>query len=318
MTERSGQKGIILVTAMWIMLLISVIAVLITARTRFQMGVARKRIDDLEIQYMAKGVILKVAYDISRRENANLVKTSDVFFRNTYAPVDEPFFQAGIASLKIQDEESLISFNSAPQDVLDLFFTRFDFPENASACLLDWIDEDSDDTNNGLGAESDYYSSLEGGYLCKNAPLSSQEEIFFIREIKDRGNKILSDFTVHGDGKVNINTAPSDTLEYLGFSESLIDKILDYRRGEDLLLYTEDDRWFETPQDIIAKLSEFSYIDEDEKNQINSRLDFLKTSSQFFRILMVLIGQRSQTTYQAEVTIKSEGDSWGIVAWKEP
>ena len=174
------------------------------------------------------------------------------------------------------------------------------------------------DSNNGFGAETEYYASLENSYRCKNAPIETMAEIFLIREIEEKGNLLADTVTVHGDGKININTAAEKTLAYLGFSQSLIEKLIDYRKGDDFELFTPDDRYFETPQDIIANLEEFWYLEPEEKEEINDNLNRLKVDSHFFRIKIEITGKRSRSAYKAEAVVKTEGKNWDILSWKEP
>lgn len=53
--------------------------------------------------------------------------------------------------------------------------------EDIAAAILDWIDED-DDTRS-LGAESDYYETLESPYTAKNGPLESLDELLLVRDV---------------------------------------------------------------------------------------------------------------------------------------
>ena len=51
------EKGIILVTALWIMMLISVMAVLITYKTKLQLQLAAEALDATETKYFAQGLV---------------------------------------------------------------------------------------------------------------------------------------------------------------------------------------------------------------------------------------------------------------------
>ncbi|QDU08313.1 general secretion pathway protein GspK [Gimesia aquarii] len=53
--------------------------------------------------------------------------------------------------------------------------------EDIAAAILDWIDED--DETRSLGAESDYYETLESPYSAKNAPLESLDELLLVRGV---------------------------------------------------------------------------------------------------------------------------------------
>ncbi|RJR17555.1 MAG: general secretion pathway protein GspK [Desulfobacteraceae bacterium] len=83
--------------------------------------------------------------------------------------------------------------------------------------ITDWLDEDDQIT--GFGAESSYYLSLANPYQCKNGQMDSLEELLLIRGVTreiyfgtDERPGISSFLTIHGDGRININTAGEAVL----------------------------------------------------------------------------------------------------------
>ncbi|MCK5707079.1 MAG: general secretion pathway protein GspK [Candidatus Aureabacteria bacterium] len=315
MSKKNNQKAFILVTAVWIIMIISVITVLISYQTRLRLDTSSEHANEAKMNFIAKGIITKIAYDITKRDNQNIVKSSELFLILDYSPSDIPFIENLFITVSVKDEERMLNLNSSDEETLERFFYSFDLPENASACLLDWIDSDDDDTNNGNGAEQNYYSSLEKGYSCKNAPLSSPEEILFVKDIDNNGTAALPFFTVFGNGKINFNTVNRDTLVYIGLSEILIDKILDYRKGEDFTDFTEDDQFFESPEDIIEKLGEICYSEE--IKEIEDRIDLLSTNSNYFKIELELKKENSKKAYNIVAIIRIENEQWEIVSWKK-
>jgi general secretion pathway protein K len=104
--------------------------------------------------------------------------------------------------------------------------------------VIDWVDEDSETE---LGAEDDYYMSLEPPYRCKNAPMDSPEEILMVKGMKREyffGTKdyegIQKYVTVGTDGRINVNTASETVLMSLSdeFGENVVAGILDCRPFE--------------------------------------------------------------------------------------
>lgn len=83
--------------------------------------------------------------------------------------------------------------------------------------IKDWIDPD--DKVTGFGAESAHYLSLKAPRACRNGPLASLEELLMVRGVTrelfygTREQPGISRYlTVHGDGRVNINTADPQVL----------------------------------------------------------------------------------------------------------
>lgn len=157
-----------------------------------------------------------------------------------------------VPAWRLVDESARINVNLMSSDVL----SRIEGLDQAAvASILDWIDED--DIPNPDGAEKEYYANQAGGYVCRNAPLESLEELAFVKGItarlyfgarraeplKDVNDLALEQaratedeegpvglvelLTVYGDGKINLNTASADVLKTLPFlSQAAIDEIL--------------------------------------------------------------------------------------------
>jgi general secretion pathway protein K len=88
--------------------------------------------------------------------------------------------------------------------------------------IIDWTDDDDEVTSlsfvtrENLGVESDYYSTLDPAYRCKNKPLDTIEEMLLIKGISHEVfERIRNYVTVNGDGKVNLNSAPKLVIESL-------------------------------------------------------------------------------------------------------
>lgn len=139
--------------------------------------------------------------------------------------------------------------------------------------LVDWLD--TDEVESDFGAEDSYYQSLDPSYQAANGPITSIEELLLVKGI-DRELLLgsderpgLADFiTVHGnDGKININTAPSQLLQALHplLTEDLALTLEEYRGQEanrDLLenadWYLQVPAWpgdIELPQAVISTKS---------------------------------------------------------------
>lgn len=103
--------------------------------------------------------------------------------------------------------------------------------------ITDWLDPDDEITR--FGAESSYYLSLEKPYTCRNGPMQSVEELRLVKGITTElfyGTEdtpgIRRFLTVHGDGKVNINTAHPVVLWSLS-------ERMDMEMAEDMAAYRE-------------------------------------------------------------------------------
>ncbi len=137
-------------------------------------------------------------------------------------------------------------------------------------CFMDWIDEGDDHRRNGAEEDDSYYK--ERGYVPKNAPLDTVDELLLVKgftpEIVYGGpapdpkseplRGIAHLLTTYGDGKVNVNTASREVLLTLSsktgqlIDDWVVDDLLKYRLGDDETANTEDDG-FESIAEAISK-----------------------------------------------------------------
>jgi len=118
--------------------------------------------------------------------------------------------------------------------------------------LVDWLD--ADELESDFGAEDSYYQSLSPPHDTANGPVSRIEELLLVKGFDKEllfgsGDEPgLADFiTVHGDdGKININTAPSQLLQALHpqMTEELALTLEEYRSQEENLDNLENVDWY--------------------------------------------------------------------------
>jgi general secretion pathway protein K len=163
-------------------------------------------------------------------------------------------FERGIMEGEIIDENGKIDVNSLISDngqfdqtqkaILERFLgePRFGLTEEEVNTIIDslrdWIDED-DEISGIYGAEDSFYH--DRGYLCKNAPLDTLEEMLLIRGVTQEifyGNRersgIAPYLTVYGTHELNINTASIPVLMALSsdMSEDLATQMDKFRKDE--------------------------------------------------------------------------------------
>jgi general secretion pathway protein K len=184
------------------------------------------------------------------------------------------------------------------------FLLEPDEAEDILDAIKDWIDEDNEPTR--FGAEDSYYQSLDHPYSCRNAPLDSVDELLLIKGITrellygtEETTGLSAYLTVHGDEKININTA--DPLVLAALSEDLdsvmIKEMVDYRDDEKNDLNNPD--WYKS-----ALGTNETIIDP----------DLITTKSEYFEIRSKgLNGSRSK---EIKAAVKRKGKSLTVLSWK--
>lgn len=186
-------------------------------------------------------------------------------------------------------------FNLPQKELLKRFLESPEFGldseevEAIISAIKDWIDED--DVETGIyGAEGSYYQALEKPYSCKDAPIEFLEELLLVKGVTKElyyGTKEkpgISNYltTVHGDGKININTADSLVLMALSkdIEEDVVEDMLAYRENEENKDSLTVEGWGKAagfgdfiPKDLITdKSNYFEVISEGIKEAMSKRI----------------------------------------------
>jgi general secretion pathway protein K len=133
--------------------------------------------------------------------------------------------------------------NTILAEAVRVLFEARGATDDPVGAIIDWID--ADDEEQPGGAEMMYYHSLQVPYACKNAALSSVEELLLIRGITPDvffGDPLLEQLpltellTVHGHprGQINVNTAEYEVLDAIGLATGqtgLAEMVLEQREG---------------------------------------------------------------------------------------
>lgn len=177
----------------------------------------------------------------------------------------------GTITLSIVPESGRRNVNQLQRADWEQLLESVGIPDSIHPALidtfLDWTD--GNDLTRLHGAESDDPYYQERGYRVKNAPVDSLDEMLLIKgftrailyggtlaefwDMPDvRVEGIAPLLTVHGDGRINVNTASPAVLRTLpGITEEQIERLLLGRLGIDGVAGTELDG-FRTPQEAVA------------------------------------------------------------------
>lgn len=175
-------------------------------------------------------------------------------------------------------------------------------------CLEDWIDED--DLHRLNGAESDDPFYTERGYPVKNGALDSVDELLLIKgwsrdilygrsgtDESDTLYGIASMLTVWGDGKVNINTAGTETLlSFSDYEDWELETIFEARKGADGEHNTLDDG--------IRNLAEVGA----DANKFKLQSDYVKVTS---------TGESHGVKYRIQCILRTDAKTATVVFWEE-
>jgi type II secretory pathway component PulK len=196
----------------------------------------------------------------------------------------------GSTRFGIRDENSKININKADIKVLSRLLEIAAGLNDQRAlslahAIMDWRDKDSFFQHPQYGAEDSDYKNLDEPYEAKDSDFEVKEELLMVIGMDPGIFEDIEDLvTVYGEGKVNINTAPQNVLLALGLNDSLVQKILLFRKGEDMIAGTFDDYVFTSTATVISEISKEEGVSSSDISELSRFIEseiFVTTSSDF-------------------------------------
>lgn len=168
---RSRQNGIALITVLWALVLLSVLAATVTRESRTQARLARNALDATIAEAAADAAVYRaIAGIVPSRGRKPLRVDGSVYGWS---------FNGAEARISIEDEGGKIDLNAATPELLENLFTAAGLPPdqsvNLAAAVVDW--RDKDDLTSLGGAEAPEYSRAGLSPGPKNAPFEAVEEL---------------------------------------------------------------------------------------------------------------------------------------------
>jgi len=184
---------------------------------------------------------------------------------------------------------------------------------NAAEDLLDaigdWIDEDGEERHG--GAKTSYYQGLHPPYACRNAPVTTVEELLLIKGMTrallfgDAEHEGLAGYiTVMGEnGAVNLNTAPLPVLEALSpdMTPKLAQELIDYRNDQQHVTLLAQPGWYRGVSGFPAAI-EFSN-------------DLLVVAGQYFEVRVTATLHQFSRTGTGYLH-RDDGGGQTLLSWK--
>ncbi len=243
--EFSGEEGFALMMVLWVLVLLSIVALNHMNATRWNTASTRNLKEETIGYYLALSGYNEAVHFLMSDKDPGLDYVDA--FGNFRVDTDSPpiagkrLEDAGEVDIRITDEDSKININNASSEGLKALFTYAGLDDEKAAGLvdavLDWRDPDSERRLN--GAEDEYYEGLPDPYKAKNAFFDLPEELLLVKGMKPEylyGSKdihpILPLITTFGTGNVNINTASPELMTYMGLNSFEVEALLKQRSPE--------------------------------------------------------------------------------------
>ncbi len=262
------KNGSILILTVWVLSFLTIFAIGMGSIVSSQLNLASYFKDRLTMYYLAKAGVERATVELITDKNKTYdtlnedLTNNESFFKEV--PLDTGYFsvsyhlkdKTGIDEIfyGAEDEASRININYAPAEALKSLLKIIGEVDEGTAsdiasAIIDWRDENV--VISPVGAEDDYYKSLELPYNCKNKKFQILEELLLVRGVTpELFSKIKDLITVYGGGKTNINTAGFSIFLALGLSNDFAERMIKFRQGSDEKDGTIDDNIFKSVEDM--------------------------------------------------------------------
>lgn len=250
---KRARRASILVLTLWTLFFLAALALAVAAHVDASARVARWVRDDTAGYALARvgaaRAMFEAMSDTNRWDGTGERWCDPALFRDirfgegTFTVWHRATGASGpvTTNFGLVDEESKISLNRAPQELLEATFRELgeldsDTAKQLAAAVVDWRDPDDRELTG--GAENNYYAALSDAVRCHNGDFQSIHELRFVRGISGEVfDRLRPHVTVFGTGKVNINTAGGRVLRAVaaagggepGLCASLADKLVQVR-----------------------------------------------------------------------------------------
>lgn len=206
---RRRRSGIIFVTALWVVLLLSAIVLLYSRSMRTELTAASNRQSLIQVSAIELGAEQYVisAVDGCQGDAVTVLGTpaEQIQLGNGYFWILQPYYDDDQTfAFGITDEASKLNINVAgPNGLATLPGNTIDVADS----IIDWRDADSITT--GQGAESDYYERQPRPYDAKNSLFESVEELYLVKNVDDT---LLYGFDLDHNGVLDANESAAAGL----------------------------------------------------------------------------------------------------------
>ncbi|MCK5654772.1 MAG: general secretion pathway protein GspK [Candidatus Aureabacteria bacterium] len=326
------NKGIALLIVLWILTILSVIALSFVYMMRLEIKMAKYQRDKAQAFYLARAGLERaiVQLVIDKRSSRKIDALNESWSVNPDA-YEDVNLAGGSYKVEVSDESGKININTASAGLLRNLPVIKDAENRAEICdsIIDWRDTNS---NHELsGSEDNYYQALEEPYHCKNGHLDTVEELLLVKgvtgdllyeEDADSDTSFLDGdgdgvsnirlkdiITVYTDGKVNINTAGLEVLSSLiGGNAELARNIIKYRAGADGVDGTEDDSPFSSAGKVTSIVGGSGH---------GQFAKLIKVNSNVFKIVSVGRVDNSRVTKKIEAIVDRSNSPLKIIYYRE-
>jgi general secretion pathway protein K len=240
--RREYQRGIALISVLWITTLLAVIAASFASSARTQGQLARNMVENAKAEALADGAVHRAVLGILEMEPERAWRTDGRPYRLDYG--------GGSVVVRVFDEDSKIDLNAAPAELLGGLFLLLGLDEEQAETLADRIVDfrDEDDEPEPNGAEDPDYEEAGRADGALDRPLVTEAELRGVLGMSEELYGRLRPFVTVYSGAEGIDPtrASPDVLRAVpGMTPELADAIREVGPDGDPFEVIEDEGVFD-------------------------------------------------------------------------
>ena len=232
------QRGIALISVLWITTLLAVIAASFTSSARTEGQLAHNMVENAKAEALADGAVYRAVLGLLETDPERVWRTDGTAYQLDYGD--------GTVSVRIFDEDAKVDLNTAPPELLSgllrLVGVEPEEAETLVARIVDFRDEDHDPQPN--GAEDPEYEAAGRPAGAIDRPLVTESELLGVLGMSEALYRRLRPFVTVYSGAEGIDPtrAPRDVLQAVpGMTPDLADAIRATEPGGDPFASVNDD-----------------------------------------------------------------------------
>lgn len=309
--ETRRRQGFVLVSVLWILAILTVVALGFGNRASLERKMAWYALDQAQAQHMARGAVELALVELGNKGVVDMYYNQGGYTgldQRWAAPVD--LFQGGVYFTEFSAEDNTEDFAGY---VITDCMSKVSINAASEEMLREVPGIGSRNVNRILRRRRRDVPEEE---LVQN--FATIEEFRTEAKIKDRDwfghddEPGLREFiTAWGNGRININTASEEVLSFVPeLDDSVAGAIIAYRRGGDGELGTADDLAIKS----INSLPELLGISAEKAGQLRRHCT---TQSSFFTIEAMATRRRGKIRAYCSVVVALSGPRPRILYWRE-
>ncbi len=170
------RKGLVLVTVLWVVALLTVIVAVVGRSSRLDTKVCLARTEQLRCRWACRAG-LETAIAVLNEDPRESDCLADLWSDN-----DEDFNDIELErcwfNVRVVDEAGKLNVNTATKEqLLELLYMT----DEIADAIIDW--RDNDDTPGEGGVEGGYYENLLFGYAIRNGPFRTIRELLLVKDV---------------------------------------------------------------------------------------------------------------------------------------